>query len=380
MATQALGDMGADVIKVEERVGGDPGRGLVWWEDRSILNTYFECHNRNKRGITLDLRKEKGREVLYRLVGKSDILVQNFRPGVAERLGIDYKTLSQINPRLIYAYASGWGIKGPDAQKPSFDALAQGRGGTLSVCGEPDEPPPFNQVNGAADWVGALALAYGIMVALFHREKTGVGQEVEVSLLGSQAWFGQLGLQRYLFSGKAPRRVSRKAMENPLYNTYKGGDNKWFVLAMLQSQRHWANFCQAIGYDELVNDPRFNSLDSRRVNAEELTCLLDHHFLTQPRDEWLRRLEELDVPCAPVQDYEELAHDPQMEANEYIVKFEHPVAGSVKLVGIPVKLGQTPGAIRLPAPRWGQHNLEVLTEIGGYTAEEVAQLMEQKVV
>lgn len=380
VATQALADMGAEVIKIEERVGGDPGRGLIWRGDKTALATYFECHNRNKLGITLDLRKDRGREVLYRLVEKSDVFVQNLRPGVVERLAVDYKTLAQINPRLIYASANGWGSRGPDARKPSFDVLAQGRGGMLSVTGEPDEPPPLIQVNGGADWVGAAVLAYGIMVALFNRERMGVGQEVEVSLLGSQAWFGQLGFQRYLFSGKAPRRVSRRALGNPVYNVYKAEDERWMVIAMLQSQRHWASFCQAIGYGALENDARFSSIEVRRDNAAELTSLLDRHFLTRPRDEWIRRLEEVDIPCARVQDYEELAHDPQMAANDYIVDFDHPTAGPVKLVGIPVRLSQTPGAIRMPAPEWGQHNMDVLTDIAGYSHEEVAQLMEQEVI
>jgi CoA:oxalate CoA-transferase len=380
VATQALADMGAEVIKIEDRVGGDPGRGLIWRSDQTVLATYFECHNRNKKGITLDLRKDKGKEVLYRLAEKSDVFVQNLRPGVVERLGVDYPALSKINPRLIYASATGWGSKGPDTRKPSFDVLAQGRGGMLSVSGEPDEPPALIQVNGGADWVGAIVLAYGIMVALFNRERTGKGQEVEASLLGSQAWYGQLGFQRYLFSGKAPRRASRKTLGNPVYNVYQAGDEKWLVIAMLQSQRHWASFCKVIEREELENDPRFNSIESRRENAAEFTSLLDAHFLTKPRAEWMKRLEEVDIPCAAVQDYEDLAHDPQMSVNDYIVDFDHPVAGLVKLVGIPVKLSETPGGVRMPAPEWGQHNMEVLTEIAGYSVEEVACLMEEEVI
>lgn len=142
VATQMLADMGAEVIKIEERLGGDPGRGLVWHSDRTVLNTYFECHNRNKKGITIDLTKSEGKAVIYRLIQKSDVFVQNFRPGVMEKLKLDYQTVSQINPRIIYASGTGWGSKGPDARKPAFDVLAQGRGGMLSVSGEPDEPPP----------------------------------------------------------------------------------------------------------------------------------------------------------------------------------------------------------------------------------------------
>ncbi|MBI2957808.1 MAG: CoA transferase, partial [Chloroflexi bacterium] len=307
VASTALADMGAEVIKIEERVGGDPGRGLVWRSDQTALASYFECHNRNKKGIALDVRKEKGRQIIHRLAAKADVFVQNFRPGVVERLGVDYKTLSAINPRLIYASATGWGTRGEGARRPSFDVLAQGRGGVLSVTGEPQEPPPLIQVNGAADWTGAIVLAYGIMVALFARERTGEGQHVDVSLLGTQAWYGQLGLQRTLFSGKVPRRVSRKRLGNPLYNVYQASDEKWLVLAALQSQRFWPHFCKTLEMPELENEPRFSGIAERSKNAEELTALLDRVFRTRTRDEWLRRLESIDLPCAPVQDYGELA-------------------------------------------------------------------------
>lgn len=380
VATTALADFGAEVIKIEERVGGDPGRGLVWRSDQTPLATYFECHNRNKKGISLDLKKEKGKEVLYRLAKQSDVLVQNLRLGVVERLKIDYGTLSALNPRLIYASANGWGIGGPDARKPAFDVLAQGRGGVLSVTGEPDEPPPLVQVNGAADWTGAIVLAYGIMVALYAREKTGRGQHVDVSLLGAQAWYGQLGLQRALFSGKVPHRVSRKRLGNPMYNVYQGSDEKWLVIAALQSQRFWPDFCRVLDAPDLENDPKFNSIAERSKNSEELTSRLDQIFSGKPRDQWLRALEEVDIPCAPVQDYGELAQDPQMIQNGNIIDFEHPTAGPVKLVANPVHMSDTPWQMRVPAPEFGQHTEEVLTEIAGYSWDEVAELRAQEVV
>ncbi|MBI2859719.1 MAG: CoA transferase [Chloroflexi bacterium] len=380
VAATALADMGADVVKIEERVGGDPGRGLVWRSDQTPLATYFECHNRNKKGISLDVRKEKGREVIYRLAKLADVFIQNFRPGVVERLKIDYNTLSEINPRLIYASATGWGSQGPDVRKPAFDVLAQGRGGLLSVTGEPDEPPPLVQVNGAADWVGGIVLAYGILTALFAREKTGRGQHVDVSLLGAQAWYGQLGLQRTLFSRKVPKRVSRTKLGNPLYNVYEASDRKWLVLAALQSQRFWAKFCEQLDVREIQNDPRFSGIGERSQNAGELTELLDKVFKTRKRDEWLKRLESIDLPCAPVQDYGELADDPQMKANANIIDYDHPVAGPVKLVANPVRLSETPWQMRMPAPEFGQHTEEVLIETAGYSWEELEQLRAEEVI
>jgi len=380
IASAALADMGAEVIKVEERVGGDPGRGLVWRSDQTALATYFECHNRNKKGIALDVRKDKGREVVYRLAKNADVLVQNFRPGVVERLKIDYKTLSEVNPRLIYATATGWGSKGAAARKPAFDVLAQGSGGMLSVSGEPDEPPPLIQVNGAADWVGGVVLAYGILTALFAREKTGEGQHVDVSLLGAQAWYGQLGLQRALFSGKVPHRVSRKRMGNPLYNVYQGSDGKWLVIAALQSQRFWPGFCKMLEIPEVENDARFNSIAERSKNSEELTALLDRVLRARPCDEWIKRLESVDIPVAPVQDYGDLTKDPQMIANEYIIDYTHPTAGPVKIVANPVRLSKTPWQMRMPAPEFGQHTEEVLLDIAGYSWEELEQLRTEEII
>ncbi|MFA4837750.1 MAG: CoA transferase [Dehalococcoidia bacterium] len=380
VATQMLADMGADVVKIEDRLKGDPGRGLVWKSDQSVLNTYFECHNRNKKGITLDLKKPEGRKVLYKLVEKADVFVQNLRPGVAERLNIDYARLSAINPRLIYASASGFGKKGPDREKPSFDVIAQGRGGMLSVSGEPHEPPPLIQVNGAADWVGALTLSYGIMVALFERERSGIGQEVDVSLLGSQAAMGQLALQRCLLSGKAPGKMSRKKVRNALWNTYMAGDGKWIILAALQSQRFWPDFCKVLDIKQLEKDPRFDSIDARGDNAEKLISILDKVFATLPRDEWLRKLEDVDIPCGSVNDYADVVADPQMAANGYIVDFDHPAAGPIKMVGIPIELSRTPGEIRMAAPEFGQHTEKVLIDWGGFSWEEIEQLRDKEVI
>jgi crotonobetainyl-CoA:carnitine CoA-transferase CaiB-like acyl-CoA transferase len=190
---------------------------------------------------------------------------------------------------------------------------------------------------------------------------------------------GQLGFQRYLFSGKAPRRVSRKAVGNPFWNTYQAGDGKWLILAALQSQRFWPFLCKALGIGQLENDSRFNSIESRKDNSAELVGILDKVFATSPRVEWINRLEEADIPCAPVNDYADLASDTQMLVNDYIVDFDHPTAGQVKLVGIPVRLSMTPGKIRMGAPEFGQHTEEVLLEIAGYSWDEIAELKSQEI-
>ena len=380
VATEMLADMGAEVVKIEDRIKGDPGRGLVWKSDESILNTYFECHNRNKKGITLDLKKEGGKKVLYRLAEKADVFVQNLRAGAVERLKIDYATLSSVNPKLIYASASGYGNSGPDREKPSFDIVGQGRGGMLSVSGDPDASPPLIQVNGAADWAGAVMLSYGIMLALFHRERTGIGQEVNVSLLGTQVAMGQLALQRYLVSGKVPLKTSRKRARNVLWNTYRSGDGKWIIVAALQSQRFWPHFCKALSIQQLEKDPRFDSIENRGHNAEQLISILDKVFATRSREDWLRILEEVDIPCGPVNDYADVAADPQVIANKYIVDFDHPAAGQIKVAGIPVELSKTPGKIRMAAPEFGQHTEEVLQDWGGFDMEQIEQFRNEEVI
>lgn len=382
VASMMLADMGADVIKLEEPLSGDPGRYLHSIMGVDVpLSFYFENNNRNKRSITVNLKKERGREIVYRLAETSDVFVTNYRRSVAERLRVDYQTLSQYNPRIIYAIGSGFGRRGPDHDKPALDLAAQARGGIMSIIGEPDQPPAPVGV-GMADQVGAGLLAYGIVLALFARERTGLGQEVDVSLLAGQAWLGALVLQDYLFYGKehgAMGKVSRASARNPLWNVYRTKDNKWLCLAMLVSEPYWPDFCKVMGIEELEKDPRFESHAAREENAAELISVLDQRFATETRDEWVKRLGQRELIWEPIKDYAEVAADPQMTENEYIVDFDHPLHGPVKEVGIPVELSKTSGKIRKPAPELGQHTEEVLLEIG-YTWEEIAKLREEKAI
>jgi len=388
VASMMLADMGADVIKLEDPLMGDPGRYL-----HSILgvevpvNFYFENNNRNKRSITVNLKKEKGREIVYRLAQKSDVFVTNYLRPTVESLGVDYQTISSYNPSIIYAVGSGFGPMGPDRNKTCLDIAAQARGGIWSISGEPDHPPALVGA-GMADQVGAGLLAYGIVLALFARERTGVGQEVDVSLLAGQAWLGALGLQQYLLYGevRALSRVPRASTGNPLWNSYRTKDDKWLCLAMLVSDVYWQDFCRIMGLDELEKDPRFESHTARAEHAAELVSILDERFASENRQEWIRRFSEQDrlleraLIWEPFKDYPELAADPQMYDNDYIVEFNHPARGPEKWVGIPVKLSNTPGEIRKPAPELGQHTEEVLLEIGGYTWNEIERLREQEAI
>ena len=382
VASMMLADMGADVIKLEEPVSGDPGRYVHSIMGVSVpLSFYFENNNRNKRSITVNLKTERGREIVYRLAETSDVFVTNYRRNAVGKLRVDYQTLSQYNPRIIYAIGSGFGRRGPDWDKPALDLAAQARGGIMSIIGEPSQPPAPVGV-GLADQVAAGLLAYGIALALFARERTGRGQEVDISLLAGQAWLGALALQDYLFYGKdhGPLgKVSRASTRNPLWNVYRTKDDEWLCLAMLVSEPYWSDFCVVMGIEGLEKDPRFESHTAREENAAELISILDQCFATETRDEWVKRLGQRELLWEPVKDYAEVAADPQMTENEYIVDFDHPIHGMVKEVGIPVKLSNTPGKIRKPAPELGQHTEEVLLEIG-YTWEEIAKLREDKAI
>jgi crotonobetainyl-CoA:carnitine CoA-transferase CaiB-like acyl-CoA transferase len=378
-----LGDLGADVIKVEERVGGDPGRGVLRAQGLDLSdrpNFYFEANNRNKRSITVDLKKPEGVEIVRNLAAGADVFVQNFRQGVAARLGLDAKTLRALNPRLVYASATGYGPLGPDSGDPSFDYLGLARSGIMMSAGEPDDDP-LAIAGGIADQMGAVMLAYGVLAALLAREKTGQGQEVDASHLGSMAWLQGLGLSARLMLGRALPRTPRKYANNPLWNHYKCADGEWIALAMIQGDRYWANLCQVLGIPEAATDARFAGMIDRMMNAGDCIALLDATFATRPRAAWLDILRKGgDFIVSVVNSVDQLPDDPQVQANHYVTSFEHPAFGPTRVVGIPIGLSDTPGSLRRPAPEFGQHTEEILTEVLGYSWEEIGRLRETEVI
>jgi crotonobetainyl-CoA:carnitine CoA-transferase CaiB-like acyl-CoA transferase len=378
-----LGDMGADVIKIEERVGGDPGRGIIKMSGLDLgdrPNFYFEANNRNKKSLTLDLKKPEAQQIVCELVAKSDVFVQNFRKGVAARLGLDYETLSRHNPKLIYATASGYGPEGAESGDPSFDQLGLARSGIMMSAGEPDMPP-LAIVGGIADQMGAIMLAYGVLIALLARERFGVGQEVDASHLGSMMMLQGLNVSARLMMGFAMPRVPRKYQANPLWNHYRCRDGKWICLGMLQPDRYWADFCRAVGRPELATDERFIDLRVRAANAAAAIEQLDEVFATKPLGEWMSLLRSSgDFIFSQVNAVEDLPDDPQVKANDYVVDFDHPRHGPTQVLGIPVRLRQTPGSVRLPAPEFGEHSEQILTELLGYTWERVAELKDAEVI
>jgi len=372
-ATVMLADMGADVIKVEERRNGDLGRALGAQPDGFC--GYFEAHNRNKRSITLDVRTEKGKQIVRRLAERVDVVVENFRPGVMDRLGIGYADLKAVNPRIIMASASGYGMRGPDAKKPSFDIIGQAVGGIMVSQGGGPENEPQMVTAGFADHVGAMFLAFGVAMALIARDRFGIGQHLDASLLGGQIAFQAMGYCRSLQNGVHSSFV---AGGNPLFRAYGCADGKWLAIGILDP-KVWPSLTAALDRPDLEHDQRFAVPFARHDNAHELTGHLAEIFRTRPRDEWLKLLEQHDVAAGPVRDHVEAAEDPQVLANEYIVTVEHPHIGPIRVPGIPVNFSETPGSVRTAAPELGQHTEEVLLELG-YTWEEMGQLREEEII
>ena len=384
MASCMLGDLGADVIKIEDRVTGDPSRGFMKMVGAGTgikgRNFYFEMLNRNKRGIALDLNKPKGKEIVYDLVKKSDVFLHNYRHGVPEKMKLDYATLSRINPRLIYASASGWGPKGPITEKPSLDFTGQARSGMMNIAGELGSGPSPLQ-GSIADQIGAIMTAYGIMAGIVARERLGIGQEIDSSSLGSALFLMAQSVSFKLALDFEIPKHNRNASWNALWNYYKCSDDKWIVLAELQTERSWPIVCRALNIIELEKDPRFNSMETRAQNGAELVSILDKIFATKTRDEWLKILEEAgDLIFQPVQNFGDVIQDPQVIANEYITDFNHPVFGKYKVLGMPVKFSKTPGQITREAPEFGQHTEEILTELLGYSWDDITKLKDDEVI
>ncbi|MCH8282429.1 MAG: CoA transferase [Chloroflexi bacterium] len=381
VSTMMLADMGAEVIKVES-LDGDHGRQV----GRSVgidsrlpqgLSAFFEGLNRQKLGIAVNLKTPEGLEIMYKLVAKSDIFVENFRKGVAERLGLGYEDLIKYNEKIIYASASGYGPKGPDAGKPAFALTAEARAGALWWFGPPDDTPHQLDI---ADQSAAIMLSYGIVGAIVARERFGFGQKVDVSHLGSMIWARGMQNQISLLVDQEYTRFDQKRPGNVLWNYYKCKDGQWIAFSMGQD-RYWPPFCRAIGRTDFIEDTRFNTSEARYENREGLVKLLDEIFISKTRDEWERSLRGNDeIIWEMVQRNLDLPRDPQVVANEYIVDYDHPVIGPSKWLQTPVTYSRTPLSTRKMAPALGENTEETLTELLGYTWDEIVALKDKNVI
>ncbi|MBN1103492.1 MAG: CoA transferase [Deltaproteobacteria bacterium] len=375
VAGMRLGDLGADVIKIEAP-SGDPARGFMKiigaMAGLSGHNYYFEHNNRNKRGIVLDLKRDQGMEVFLKLIEQADVFLNNMSIGAPLKMGIGPDTLLARNPRLIYAHASGWGRRGPDAHDLSFDYTGIARSGLMMACGERDAPPT-QILPGIGDEVGGLMCAWAVTAALYAREKTGKGQVVDTSLMGSVIAALAFILEPACILGKEFPREIRAEAGNPLYNHYRCRDGKWIAIAHLDPNRYWPKLCKALGMEEVRDDPRFASIEARGQNAKELVAIMDQKFSTKIREEWMRILKEEECIFTPLQSPMEVTQDPQALANRYFLEVEHPDWGNLKVSGFPWDFSETPASWRRQAPGLGEHSDEILLELG-YSREEIDEL------
>lgn len=355
-----LGDMGADVIKVEPPEVGDQARRAMGFRLQGADSPGFLALNRNKRSIALNLKTEADRAVFYPLVRSADVLVENGRPGVADRLGMGYSTLRQINPRLVYASISGFGESGPWAQRPGFDLIAQAMSGLLSATGLPDGEPVKNSVPVGDLGAGLFAL-YGILSALYGREKSGEGQWVGASLFEASLGLSIWETTEFWGTGKSPKPLGTANRMSAPYQAVRASDG-YFVLGAA-NQNLWLTFLEAIGRPELADDPRFATNSDRVANRAALIETLRPTFAARSVAEWVQTLLAVGVPAGPIMDYEAVLGSEHAAARKMIQEIEHPVEGSFKALGFPVKLDKTPQQVRYPPPLLDQHREEILADL-----------------
>jgi len=373
--TQLLADFGADVLKIEPPGKGDMLRafGPPYLKGES---PYFLLTNRNKRGITLDITKEKGREILMRLAKDTDVFIENYRPGVKKKLKIDYDTLKEINPRLIYCSISGFGQTGPYAERAGFDPIAQGMSGIASITGWKHTGPVRVGV-AIGDSLGGIFATYGILMAIIERERSGQGQRVETSLL--EGLISVLGFQaaKYFATGERPEPLGNDhGMVSP-YGTFKTKDS--FINIAAGNQGMWERLAEALGLGHLIREERFRTVPARVTNRSELGKLLEEKLGEKTTKEWGEILNEVGVANGPILHIDEVFQDPQVLHQEMLVEMDHPTIGKIKNIGFPVKLSRTPAAVRRPPPLLGQHTEDLLKELG-YGPQEIETLRKEKII
>ncbi len=371
-----LADMGADVIKVEKIKGGDDTRRNLPPEINGEAAA-FMMMNRNKRGVVIDLKTKEGAEILRKLVARADVLTENFRPGVLDRLGLGYDTLKAINPALIYASISGFGRTGPYAARGGFDLVAQGMSGLMSITGERPDGPPVKVGAPVCDITAGLLLALGVCAAYSHRLKTGEGQRLDTSLLeaGITHTYWQSAIA--FATGVAPRAMGSAHPLNAPYQAVRTADG--YINIAANTAHFWAGMLEMIGAPELAEDPRFRTNGDRMANLKDLESELNARFETRSSADWLAEFEARGIPAGPIFDVMEMHRDPQAIAREMVPHVDHPVAGRVQTIGLPIKFDDTPGRVAAPSPLFGQHTGEMLEELG-YTEAEIAAMAESGAV
>jgi formyl-CoA transferase/CoA:oxalate CoA-transferase len=370
-----LSDLGAEVIKVEMPGRGDDTRAYPPFIND--VSSYFLSLNRGKKSITLNMKDEEAVKIVHKLAKTCDIVVENFRPGVTKRLSVDYETLKKINPKLIYCSISSFGQTGPYAQWPGYDLIIQGMSGLMGITGEKDSSPM--RVGVAVEDINAgLHAVISILAALHVRDQTGVGQYIDLSMLDAGVSWMTYMAGNYFATGNVPARMGAAHPSIVPYQSFKTGDDKYLLVAA-GNDRLYKMLCETIGKPELVEDPDYLTNDNRVANRGKLIPVLQDALMQKPRDAWLESLREKGFPCAPVYTMDEVFSDPQVQHRDMLEEMDHPSAGKIKQIGTPFKLSESKTMLTTPPPMLGEHNAEILGELG-YSSEEIKALREQGVI
>ncbi len=373
--TMILADMGAEVIKIERPGTGDDSREFGPFIKN--MSAYFVSINRNKKSITLNLKTDRGKEIFKELVREADIVVENFRPGTMEKLGLGYETLKTINKKLIYAACSGFGHTGPYSRKPAYDLIVQGLGGIMSITGQTDGVP--TKVGASiGDITAGMFTAIGILAALNHRNKTGIGQKVDVAMLDCQVAILENAIARYLISGEIPRPIGNRHPSITPFEAFETEDD--YIIIAIGNDTLWDKFCRIIDRKDLLEDSRYKSNQLRTEHYSKLHATLQEEFKKKTTREWFELLDSNGIPCAPINNIKDVVNDPQVKAREMLVEIHQPGVGNFKLPNLPIKFSETPGIIDKPAPALGQDTEEVLKKHLGITEDELKKLEKEGII
>ena len=370
-----LADLGAEVIKVENPEGGDTSRRNFPFIQE--VSSYFLSVNRGKKSVTVNLQHPRGKEIALSLAKKSDVLVENFRPGVMDRLGLGYAAVREVNPGIIYASCSGFGRTSPYAHRPAYDVIVQGMGGTLSITGE-EGGPPVRVGFSIGDIGGGIFTALGILSALHEREKSGLGQMIDVAMLDCQMALLENAFTRFFATGEVPQRIGTR---HPVQTPFQALPTKdGYIVVAVARQDWWEKFCQLISRADLISDARFKTNPDRTKNHKDLEAILSAITRTRTTSEWVTDMEKADIACGPVNTVPQVAGDPHTLAREMITQVKHTQAGMLKVVNSPIKLSRTPVKLERASPVLGEHTEEVFTNLLGLSKEDIAKLKEEKTI